>query len=98
MARERPVDSALVQTWLASWAEGELFSDAAVHHLQSLIADIHCLVVVTLDVGREPRSLVFRRVKRVLPVGNMTTAAILVGTHHEPNASSTPSNVHFDRW
>jgi hypothetical protein len=67
MARERPLDLALVQTWLASRDEGELFSDAAIHHLQSLIADSHCLVVVTLGVGHEPRSLMFRRVRQVLP-------------------------------
>src|SRR5215469_2336881 len=70
MARERPLDLAVVHTWLASWDEGDLFSDAAVQHLQSLIADTHCLVVVTLDVAHEPRSLLFRRVKRVVEVGH----------------------------
>jgi hypothetical protein len=68
MARERPLDLAIVGTWLASWDEGELFSDAAVQHLQSLIADTHCLVVVTLDVAHERRSLLFRRLKRVVEV------------------------------
>src|SRR5262249_17354828 len=66
MAREKSLDLAVVQTWLAAWGESDIFSDAAVHHLQSLIADTHCLVVITLGVGRDVRSLVFRRVNRVL--------------------------------
>jgi hypothetical protein len=64
MAREKPLD--FVQAWLAAWNERDVFSDAAVNHLRSLITEAHCLVVVTLGLGREPRSLVFRRVKRVL--------------------------------
>jgi hypothetical protein len=68
MAREKPLDAAVVRAWLAAWNEGDVFSDAAVLHLQFLIPDPLCLVVVTLGVGREPRSLVFRRIKRVLPV------------------------------
>jgi hypothetical protein len=68
MAREKPLDVAVVQTWLAAWNERDIFSDAAVLHLQSLVTDPLCLVVVTLGVGREPRSLVFRRIKRVMPV------------------------------
>jgi hypothetical protein len=83
MAREKPLDGAVVHTWLAAWDQSDVFSDAAVLHLQSLIADVHCLVVITLGVGREPRSLVFRRVKRVLEV------------HHEPLASSSPKII-FD--
>jgi hypothetical protein len=78
MAREKPLDVAVVQAWLTAWDESDLFSDAAVHHLQSFITDPHCLVVVTLRAGREPRSLVFRRVKRVLEA------------HHEPSASNNP--------
>jgi len=68
MAREKPLDVGDVQGWQAAWNGSDVFSDAAVLHLQSLIPDPHCLVVVTLGVGREPRSLVFRRQKRVLPV------------------------------
>jgi hypothetical protein len=68
MAREKRLDSAVVQAWLAAWNERDIFSDAAVRHLQSLIADTHCFVVVTLGVGREPRSLVFRRIKQMIPV------------------------------
>jgi len=68
MAREKPLDVAVVQAWLAAWNERDVFSDAAVLHLQSFITDPLCLVVVTLGVGREPRSLVFRRIKRVEPV------------------------------
>ena len=68
MAREKPLDLAAVPARLAAWDESDLFSDAAVEHLQSLIADTHCLVVVTLDVAHEPRSLVFRRLTRVLEV------------------------------
>jgi hypothetical protein len=85
MAREKPLDVAIVQTWLAAWGGSELFSDAAVHHLQSLIAHTHCLVVITLGVGQEPRSLVFRRVKRVLEAD------------HAPGASSSPT-IKTDRW
>jgi hypothetical protein len=66
MAQETPLDSAVVQAWLSAWNESDVFSDAAIQHLQSLIADTHCFVVITLGVGRESRSLVFRRVKRVL--------------------------------
>jgi|SRR5262245_21524592 len=86
MAREKPLDLAVVQTWLAEWTELDVFSDAAVHHLQSLIADVHCLVVITLGVGREPRSLLFRRVKRVLEAP------------HEPGASNNPRLPRFDGW
>jgi hypothetical protein len=67
MARVKPLDLAVVQAWLSAWNERDIFSDAAVRHLQSLIIDPLCLVVVTLGIGREPRSLVFRRVKYMLP-------------------------------
>ncbi len=66
MGREKPLDLAIVQAWLAAWNERDVFSDAAVNHLRSLITEAHCLVVVILGLGREPRSRVFRRVKRVL--------------------------------
>jgi hypothetical protein len=85
MAQEKPLDLAVVRAWLAAWGEIDPFSDAAILHLQSLIADTHCLVVITLGVGREPRSLVFRRVKRV------------VEADHEPSASSSPT-FRWDRW
>jgi hypothetical protein len=68
MAQEKPLDLAVVQAWLAAWNESDVFSDASARHLQSLITDPLCLVVVTLGVGREPRSLVFRRIKQVIPV------------------------------
>jgi hypothetical protein len=67
MAREKPLDLAVVQTWLSAWSESEIFSDAAVRHLQSLITDPLCFVVITLSVDREPRSLVFRRIKQMIP-------------------------------
>ena len=67
MAQVKPLDLAVVQAWLAGWNERDIFSDASVRHLQSLITDPFCLVVVTLGIGREPRSLVFRRVKYTLP-------------------------------
>jgi hypothetical protein len=67
IAQEKPLDLAIVQQWLAAWKESEIFSDAAVRHLQSLITDPFCFVVVTLGIGRAPRSLVFRRRKRMLP-------------------------------
>ena len=66
MAQQKPLDLEIVQEWLA-WDENNIFSDASVRHLQSLITDPFCLVVVTLGIGREPRSLVFRSVKRMLP-------------------------------
>jgi hypothetical protein len=81
MATEKPLDLPVVQAWLAAWNESDVFSDAAVLHLQSLIADVHCLVVITLGVGREPRSLVFRRLKRVLEAD------------HGPSVSSSPTIV-----
>jgi hypothetical protein len=68
MAREKPLDLAIVQTWLSAWNESDIFSDIAVRHLQSLITDPLCFVVVTLGTGQEPRSLVFRRVKQMVPV------------------------------
>jgi hypothetical protein len=58
MARVKPLDLAVVQAWLSAWNERDIFSDAAVRHLQSLITDPFCLVVITLGVGCEPRSLV----------------------------------------
>jgi hypothetical protein len=67
MARVKPLHPAIVDEWLAAW-KSDPFSDAAVHHLRSLITDPLCMVVVTLGVGREPRSLVFRRTKGMLPV------------------------------
>jgi hypothetical protein len=68
VAREKQLDLTVVQAWLSAWNESDVFSDAAVRHLQSLIADPFCLVVITLGVGHEPRSLVFRRIKRMIPV------------------------------
>jgi hypothetical protein len=67
MAQVKPLDLAVVQEWLAAWDERDIFSDVAVRHLKSLITEPFCIVVVTLGVGREPRSLVFRRLKRMLP-------------------------------
>jgi hypothetical protein len=68
MAQVKLLDLAVVQAWLSAWNERDIFSDASVRHLQSLITDPLCLVVLTLGVGREPRSLVFRRVKQMIPV------------------------------
>jgi hypothetical protein len=65
---QKPLGLPIVQEWLAAWDESNIFSDASVRHLQSLITDPFCLVVVTLGVGHEPRSLVFRRVKYMLPL------------------------------
>jgi hypothetical protein len=67
MARVKPLDPAIVDEWLSAW-ESDPFSDTAVSHLRSLITDPLCMIVVTLGVGREPRSLVFRRMKGMLPV------------------------------
>jgi hypothetical protein len=41
---------------LAAWNGSDIFSDAAVLHLRSLITDPFCFVVVTLGMSREPRS------------------------------------------
>jgi hypothetical protein len=68
MAQEKPLDLSIVQAWLSAWNEHDIFSDAAVRHLQSLVTDPFCLVVVTLGVGHAPRSLVFRRMKQMIPV------------------------------
>jgi hypothetical protein len=84
MAREKPLDLTVVRAWLAAWDESDVISDAAVLHLRSLISDTHCLVVITLMVGREPRSLVFRRLKRVLPPASGSGAIGL--------------SVTFDKW
>jgi hypothetical protein len=67
MAREKPLDLAVVQAWLAAWKESDLYSDAAVRDLLSLIPDNDCMVVITCGVGCPPRSLVFRRLRRVVP-------------------------------
>jgi hypothetical protein len=94
MATEKPLELAVVEAWLVAWNERDVFSDAAVHHLQSLIADTHCLVVVTLGMGREPRSLVFRRFMRVLPLG---IGAGAFEPHPEPSVSSSRKII-FDKW
>jgi hypothetical protein len=65
MAKEKPLDLAAVQTWLSAWEENDLYSDAAVRHLLGLIPDSDCIVVITRGVGCVPRSLVFRRWRRV---------------------------------
>jgi len=65
MAKEKSLDLAAVQTWLSAWEENDLYSDAAIRHLQSLIPDNHCMVVITRGVNCLPRSLVFRRWRRV---------------------------------
>jgi hypothetical protein len=90
MVSKKPLDVAVVQAWLAAWDESDVFSDAAVLHLQSLIADAHCLVVITLRVGREPRSLVFRRVKRVLPPATDSGEIEL--------SVSSSQKITFDEW
>ena len=66
MAKEKSLDLAAVQTWLAAWKEKELYSDAAVRDLLRLIPDNDCMVVITCRVGCPPRSLVFRRLRRVV--------------------------------
>jgi len=68
MAREWPLEPTVVWTWLAMWEQRDPFCDDAVRHLQTLIPDNKCYVVITLGIGREPRSLVFRRWKHVLPL------------------------------
>lgn len=67
MTKEKPLDAEIVRAWLAAWGQQEFFSDAAVRHLQSLIHDNDCIVVVTLSVTGESRSLVFRRRRRIIP-------------------------------
>jgi hypothetical protein len=59
MAKERPLDLTVLQTWIAAWKEKDPYSDAAVRHLHSLIPDNNCMVVMTFGVGCAPRSLVF---------------------------------------
>jgi hypothetical protein len=66
MAKEKPLDSALAQAWLDACEESGLFSNAAVRHLQSLVPDNDCVVVVTRGAGRPARSLVIRRRRHVI--------------------------------
>src|SRR5215467_15498135 len=68
MAREQSLEPAVVWTWLANWEQRDPFCDDAVCHLQTLIPNNKCYVVITLGIGRNPRSLVFRRWKHVLPL------------------------------
>ena len=68
MAKEKPLDFDVVQAWLERWNERDLYSDAAVRYLQSLIADPYCVVVITRGIGCEPRSLVFMRWKWAFPI------------------------------
>lgn len=68
MAREQLLEPTIVRTWLAMWEQRDPFCDDAVRHLQTFIPDNKCYVVITLGIGREPRSLVFRRWKHVLPL------------------------------
>ena len=65
MAKEKSLDLTAVQTWLAAQDENDLYSDAAVRDLLSLIPDNYCMVVITCGVGCPPRSLVFLRWRRV---------------------------------
>jgi hypothetical protein len=96
MAREKPLDVAVVQAWQAAWNESDVFSDDAVLHLRSFILDSLCLVVVTLGVGREPRSLVFRRVKQVLPPDWEPTLELLRKSRHPlPDAQESISTASF---
>jgi hypothetical protein len=67
MAKERPLDLNVVRTWMAARKEKDLYSNAAVHHLHSLIPDNYFVVVITFGVGRAPRSLVSACWKFVAP-------------------------------
>jgi hypothetical protein len=42
MGQQKPLGLAIVQEWLAAWDESNIFSDAAVRHLKSLITDPFC--------------------------------------------------------
>jgi hypothetical protein len=96
MAREKPLDVAVVQAWQAAWNESDVFSDDAVLHLRSFIPDSLCLVVVTLGVGREPRSLVFRRVKQVMPPEWEPTLELLRKSRYPlPDAQQRISTASF---
>src|SRR5262245_29331981 len=66
MARVRPLEPAVVGTWLAMWEQRDPFCDDAVRHLQTLIPKNQCYVVNPIGIGGEPRSLVFGRWKHVL--------------------------------
>ena len=68
MAKERQLAPAIIETWLAAWRERDPFCDDAIRHLQALIPDDNCYVVVTLGIGTGPRSLLFRRCRRIFPV------------------------------
>jgi hypothetical protein len=51
MAKEESLDLAAAQAWLTAWKEKDLYSDAAVRDLLSLIPDNDCMVVITCGVG-----------------------------------------------
>src|SRR5262245_5041554 len=79
MAREQPLEPAVVRTWLAMWEQrDDPFCDDAVRHLQTLISDNHCYVVITLGTGREPRSLVFQRWRHVIPLAPSLALARII--------------------
>jgi len=82
MAQERPLDLNIVKAWLAAWDEADLYSDAAVRHLAALIDDPKCLIVVTRGVGREARSLVFRRWRSVNRNPSDRSAVLSRGATH----------------
>jgi hypothetical protein len=95
LAREKSLDAAIVRAWLAVWNESDAFSDAAVRHLQSFITDPLCLVVVTLGVGHEPRSLVFRHFRHVVPVTNSSEVTPKPTLRHLKDMFKLPVHTQF---
>jgi hypothetical protein len=65
MARQTPLDPAVVEEWLAAWNESDIFSDAAVLHLRSLITD-----PVLIRSGEQARQMGACRVRRLGRRGN----------------------------
>ena len=65
MAKEKPLDPQIVKRWLEVWDQ-DPFCDDSVRYLQTLVPSNHCYVVITLGMGREPRSLIFRRWKHIV--------------------------------
>ena len=79
MAKERPLDLNVVRTWMAARKEKDLYSNAAVHHLHSLIPDNNRYVVaITFGVGCAPRSLVFSGWRFVAPASQSRESRALI--------------------
>jgi hypothetical protein len=75
-AKEKSLDLAAVQTWLAAWSEKDLYSDAAVRDLLSLMPDNDCmgrLLAPQLGVSALEAAWQFCQNRRQRPAFNYST-------------------------